>query len=70
MKSREWYYRYPGSFYANGPIRFALPVKESDVRKEVREQNSVTSLPRGMEFWPKGNSVLWPKSEVVPAWCD
>lgn len=47
---RRWYYRLPGSAYANGPTGpFA---SEREARAYLREIYDLVKLPRGTEVWP------------------
>lgn len=56
MKSDRWYIRWPGAFYAEGPI--TLPVETSsqrEARKHIRERYKdwyPSRLPAGFECWP------------------
>ena len=51
-RHKAWDIRYPGDFYAFGPIRFPREVNERDVREYIRNGDKVTRLPRGFECWP------------------
>jgi len=51
MKSYAWYIRFPGSFYANGPIRFSKKVNEKELRQYIRESYKYDRLPNGFECW-------------------
>ena len=51
-RHKAWYIRYPGDFYALGPIRFPRIVNERDVRDYMRNCDKVARLPRGFETWP------------------
>lgn len=50
--STAWYIRFPGSFYALGPVRFERPVGERVLRDVTRKWAQVDRLPRGFECWP------------------
>lgn len=51
MKSKAWYYRFPGVFHAYGPARFEQPISERDARAYIRRIWELERLPRGTEFW-------------------
>ncbi len=49
--SKKWYIKFPGDFYAMGPIEFDGPTKEREVRRYAREYAGCTRLPNGFECW-------------------
>ena len=46
----RWYYKLPGSFYANGPTLGHYST-EREARNEIREYLEVSRLPKGTELW-------------------
>jgi len=53
MKSKLWYYRFQGSVYANGPVRFNKLRTKAQVRRHVQIiAMEGKPLPRGTEIWP------------------
>lgn len=46
MKQKLFYYKFPGGFYAQGPVRAA---SERAARAEIRGDRA--RLPRGTEVW-------------------
>ena len=60
MMSIRFYMRFPGSFYAEGPITLCNErgkklddtASERAVRKALRSYLNLDRLPRGFEVWP------------------
>lgn len=50
--SKNWYYKYPGTVYAYGPIRHDNKITESEFRHYVRSMIKIKRLPNGFECWP------------------
>jgi len=50
--ARRWYVKWPLDFYALGPVDFDKPVGERTVRKQQREWEGVSRLPKRFECWP------------------
>lgn len=59
MKSRAWFIKFPGDFYALGPVRFDDPVNEKEVREWTRDWEKIKKLPVGFQCWPEGRSKKW-----------
>lgn len=53
---KRWYYRFPGTFHANGPTMKGFRKKE-EVRKHLRNTFGYTRLPKGFEVWPAGGKT-------------
>ncbi len=50
-KSKAWYFRFPGNFYAYGPIRFEKPVGPREVHARIKKAWELKRIPRGTEIW-------------------
>lgn len=51
MKSKYWYYRFPGSGLIALDKRFDKPVTEKEAREEIRRIWKQKRLPKGFEIW-------------------
>lgn len=53
MKSTEWYYKFPGEFYANGPTKYNQPMTLRQVRQNLRERfyPGKKKLPNDFAVW-------------------
>ena len=48
----RWYIRFPGGFYALGPMLCPYLMNERQARAHARRVWNLTRLPVGTELWP------------------
>lgn len=57
-RSRMWYYAFPAHGIACGPVSFAEPKSERQMRQYLRNFWEMPRLPRGTELWSTSQAEL------------